>query len=253
MWIDTHAHLYNLTNSGLKETVDEAASNSVQTIVNTATDLATAGKVLQQSDLHTNLFSVVGISPFDIAGVQDSLESDLSALIENDSVIGIGEIGLDHSNPRYPPLVEQEPVFERQLSFGVEHDLPVVIHSRGAEDVALEFCREQSVEKALFHCFTGERHSLTTLIDYDYYVSFSGIVTFKNSPLVPLVKETPLNRIMIETDSPYLAPVPHRGRPNKPAWVSIIGETIARVKEISPEEVAEALQENFCRLFSVTL
>jgi TatD DNase family protein len=127
--------------------------------------------------------------------------------------------------------------------------MPIIIHSRDAEIKVCEMCRASGVKKAMFHCFTGDVTALGKILDAGYFVSFSGIITFKSSPLVECVRYAPLSRIFIETDSPYLAPVPHRGKTNEPAWVGLVGKKVAEIKQMDEDAVAEALRENFFALF----
>jgi TatD DNase family protein len=249
-WIDLHAHLDGIENAGLALILEEAGRANVSTILIAATNLASAAAVARQCSDFPALFGAVGISPFDVKGIQDGWEQKLKAFSQNPRIIAIGEIGLDDSNPRYPSIVSQLPVFEKQLAIAGEYDLPVIVHSRGAENRVAEICNRLGVTKAVFHCFTGDRETLIKILDYGYYVSFSGIVTFSGSvrDLVPIV---PLERIFIETDTPYLAPVPHRGKPNCPAWVGLTGDKVAECKGVTIEVLQKAIEENFERLFRV--
>lgn len=249
-WIDLHAHLDRLENAELAIILEEAGRANVSTILIAATNLASAATVVRQCSANPALFGAVGISPFDVPGLQNGWEQKLRAFSRNPRIIAIGEIGLDDSNPRYPSIASQVPVFEEQLRIAGAYDLPVIVHSRGAENRVAEICSRTGVKKAVFHCFTGDRETLIKILDYGYYVSFSGIVTFSSS-VRDLVPTVPLERIFIETDSPYLAPVPHRGKPNRPAWVGLTGEKVAECKGVEIEVLQKAIAENFERLFKV--
>jgi TatD DNase family protein len=247
-WIDIHAHLDRHSLSEVQAAIDEAALAGVTTILSTATDLTSAKTVVDQCGNFPAIYGAIGISPFDIEGLPPDWEATLRTFFNHPRIVAVGEIGIDDSNPRYPPLDKQLPYFERQLALAAELDLPAVIHSRGAEKKAADICRNIGITKALFHCFTGDTSALTYIIESGYHVSFSGIITFSKQ-VCALVNETPLDRLFVETDTPYLAPVPHRGTTNRPAWVSLVGETVAKCKGITPEALQGAIRRNFECLF----
>jgi TatD DNase family protein len=247
-WIDSHAHLDGLSPHELQRAIEDAALANVTTILSTATDLASAATVIEQCRTHHALYGALGISPFDTRTLPPDWEQTLRNLLKYSRCIAVGEIGIDGSNPRYPPIEEQLPFFEKQLTLANELDLPAVIHSRGVEKKAAEICRSLGVRKALFHCFTGSAEALEAVLEAGYYVSFSGIITFSEA-VRDLVNNVPLNRLFIETDAPYLAPIPHRGKINCPAWVALVGETAATCKDIAVTNLQEAIAENFERLF----
>ncbi len=253
-WIDVHAHLYDLSKEELEATVDRALKNGVHTIVNTATNLTTADTVLCQCKQYESMYGMVGISPFDCeTTLVDSWEKLLTQNAQHPKVIGIGEIGLDDSNPIYPSLNAQKPLFEKQLSIAKDLNVPVALHSRGAESLAVDLLQSHSITHALFHCFTGEKRDLVRLLDAGYFVSYSGIITFKNNPCKELVAYTPLDRLFIETDSPYLAPPPFRGKRNEPAHASIIGDFVAHLKNIPSRQLSEQINSNFESLFNIPM
>ncbi|MCX7725426.1 MAG: TatD family hydrolase [Chitinispirillaceae bacterium] len=249
MWIDAHAHLSSVSSSELKNLLEEAELNNVKYILNTSTNLTDATKVVEQCKENNSLYGTVGISPFDCVTLTTEWREDLKRIAENSKIIAIGEIGLDSTNPSYPSLNLQKKVFEEQLEIGITSGLPMVIHSRGAEKVVLEICKNNGVGDAMFHCFTGSKADAKTIVDAGYYISISGIVTFRNSNLTEVVKSIPLDRLLIETDSPYLSPEPYRGKINHPAWVKFVGEKIAEILAISEELLQENIKRNFMNLF----
>lgn len=251
MWIDSHAHLFDLDENELPELIAEARRESVSTIISTATDIKNSETVISQCKTYSQILGAAGISPFDVKNQASGWQDELRKLLDNPRMIAVGEIGIDNTNPSYPALEEQMPFFREQLVIAREVNKPAVIHSRGTEERAAEICLEMGVKKALFHCFTGNSRSLQKIIESGYSVSFSGIVTFKNSPLADIIKLVPDNRLFIETDAPYLAPVPFRGQKNRPAMVRYTGEKVAAIKGISSEDLQVKLEENFRRLFSV--
>jgi len=247
-WIDLHAHLDELSDSELAGALAEAAAAGVTTVCVASTDLATAAVVVRQCGLHSSLWGAAGISPFSVDSLPDDWEARLRNLLQNDRIIAVGEIGLDETNPKYPPLSLQLPPFERQLEIARKADLPVIVHCRGAESRAALLCRDHGIARAVFHCFTGDSASLSAILAFGYCVSFSGIVTFSPG-LLGRVAEVPLDRLFIETDSPWLSPVPWRGRVNRPCRAAITGEAIAKTLGIAPGKLQEAMTGNFRRLF----
>ncbi|MGD9201431.1 MAG: TatD family hydrolase [Chitinispirillia bacterium] len=253
MWIDIHAHLYDKSDNELTECLENAIDANVSLVINAATSIETAQIVVSQCRKSKLLYGVVGISPFDVKNLNDFWMPELHTLLTNDFIIGVGEIGLDDSNPIYPSMEKQIPILEQQLEIASNLNLPVVIHSRGAEFRVLDLCKNQRITKAIFHCFTGSEDALLKIIDSGYYVSYSGIITFKNSDIEYAAKNTPLDRIFIETDSPYLSPNPKRGKRNEPANVVFVGQKIAEIKKISCEKLMKNLQRNFSKIFNLHL
>jgi TatD DNase family protein len=251
MWTDIHAHLYDYTDEQLTAECREARRCGVAAVINAATSLQTSRRVLSQCAHDICLHATVGISPFDSDNPGAEWPAVLEELAGRDRVVAMGETGLDFSNPRYPPLEKQLPVFERQLEIAAAAGLPVVVHSRGAETRVLQACRESGVRTAVFHCFTGSRADAEAIVGSGHFISFSGIVTFEKSNLADVVRSIPPDRIFVETDTPYLAPMPHRGRPNRPAWVTLVGEHVAALKGCSPAELAEKIAHSVESVFGI--
>ncbi|GBU22037.1 hypothetical protein R80B4_01940 [Fibrobacteres bacterium R8-0-B4] len=141
------------------------------------------------------------------------------------------------------------PVFTRQLEIAKDSDLPAVIHSRGTEKRAAEICRNAGVKKAVFHCFTGDAEALEYIVDNGYYISISGIITYKNSHLRSLIHSIPIDRLLIETDTPYPSPVPHRGKPNRPSFLPNTAAEIAKLLDIDESVLMTALKNNTLTAF----
>lgn len=249
MWIDAHAHLSSVPLSELKKILEEAELNNVIYILNTSTNLTDAIKVMEQCKENKRLCGAVGVSPFDSVNLSAEWKKELRKMLENPYVIAVGEIGLDATNPSYPSFDIQKIVFEEQLDIAINFDLPVVIHSRGAEKEVLDICKSKGIEKAMFHCFTGSKDVAKAIVDAGYYISFSGIVTFRKSNLEEVIRTIPLDRLLIETDTPYLAPEPHRGKINRPAFVKYVGKKIAQLLSINEELLQEKIEKNFRNLF----
>lgn len=251
MWIDSHAHLFDYSHEELIQIINEASERSVSIIVSTATSVNTATDVICHCDKFDTVWGAGGISPFDVLTQPDNWQQKLRELLNHPEMIAVGEIGIDNTNTTYPALDKQLPFYESQLEMAAELNIPAVIHSRGIEKTAIEICKTTGLTKAVFHCFTGDIDSLRKLLDYGYYVSFSGIITFKNALIRDLVSFVPFDRILIETDTPYLAPEPFRGKKNKPSWVSLVGEEVAKLKKIDQNELQTFIENNFRSLFKI--
>jgi TatD DNase family protein len=250
MWIDSHAHLYDYSDKELNDLCTSAVGASLGAIVSTATDLATSKKVISHCVNHPDIFGAVGISPFDCEDLPFDWESILEKNLHERNIIGLGEIGLDTTNPRYPSFDKQLPIFIRQLEIAQHAEMPVIIHSRGFEKNTAEVCRKNGCKKAVFHCFTGDFDAAAAILDNGYYISISGILTFRNAAIRELLPKLPLERLMLETDTPYLAPVPFRGKTNTPLYMSYIGKEAALLLNISPDVLQLQLMANFNRLFN---
>jgi TatD DNase family protein len=250
MWIDTHAHLYDFSDNEIKDLCTSAGSASLGAILSTATNLETSKKVITHCVNHPAIFGAVGISPFDCEDLPCDWKTILEQNLREHNVIGLGEIGLDTTNSRYPSFDKQLPVFERQLNIAKNAEKPVIIHSRGIEKNTAEICRKNGCKKAVFHCFTGDFDAAATILDYGYYISFSGILTFRNAAIRELLPKLPPERLMLETDTPYLAPVPFRGKTNTPLYMRYIGEEAASLLTMSPDVLQSYLKTNFNTLFN---
>ncbi|HMD68396.1 MAG TPA: TatD family hydrolase [Chitinivibrionales bacterium] len=248
-WTDSHAHLYRCDNAALKATVDRARANGVHRILNAATSLSSSRTVVGQCAAYPCLLGAAGISPFDVNDTPPGWEDQLLALFADPRVIAVGETGIDATNPAYPSFELQSSFFEKHLALANRLGRPVIVHSRGCEKCALAMCVSAGVKQAVFHCYTGDAGTLKGIVDAGYFVSFSGIVTFAKSSLASVAACAPLDSILIETDTPYLAPVPHRGKPNQPAWVALVGKKIAEIRKMDEEEFAAAVERNFERAF----
>jgi TatD DNase family protein len=210
--------------------------------------------VLSLVEKHSNLFASVGVHPEH----QDCLEPNVDTLAQyasHDRVIGIGETGLDYYWHKDRPEWQRER-FRVHIRAARETGKPLIIHTRDAAEDTLRIMREEGADAAggVMHCFTETQAVADSALELGFYVSFSGIVTFKNAKQIKEVaKNVPLDRILVETDSPYLAPVPYRGKTNEPAYVRYVANEIAALKGLDIKDVELATTENFCRLFKVAI
>lgn len=256
MWIDTHAHLAELCESEFLLNLDNAKNAGVGGIINIGTNITESKNAIKQAKIiaPVKTFAVVGIAvpeSFDYCGNFEWV-AELENLAKDESVVAIGETGLDFAGKEdYPPIETQRTVFEKHIEIAKKLNKPIVIHSRMAEEKVLEMLISAGIKKAVFHCFTGNAETAKKITDAGFFVSFSGIVTFKRGVLDETVKSVLQDRIFVETDAPWLAPVPFRGKTNEPANVKIVGEKIASILEIDAEKLAEQTKNNTEKFFDV--
>ncbi len=256
-FIDSHAHLdandYDADRDQVLVRAREAGVDEI-ICVGGAGDLATAARTVALAARTPGLYATVGVHPHDVANIEPHWWDELKALATSDpAVVGIGETGLDYYYDN-SPRQRQRDCFGRFLALGRALELPVVCHIRDAHDDARAILREHRAEHigAVIHCFTGTPEDARAYVEMGLYVSFSGIVTFKRSDeLRRAVGCVPHDRLLIETDCPYLAPVPRRGKRNEPAYVVHTAEIVAREAGLSLDALAEVTVANTRRLFSL--
>jgi TatD DNase family protein len=248
VFYDTHCHLdYPDFEADFPAILQRAQQAGIQKIISIGTDLASSRKALQLAERHPNLYATVGWHPCHASEAPGDFRAELREMAQHPKVVAIGETGLDFARP---PETEQEisrwkekqaAVFEQQLEVAAELGLNVVVHQREAMDDVLSVLPKYPTVQAVFHCFVGNPGMLQKVISAGHLVSFTGIVTFKNAEEVRAsVREVPPESFMLETDAPFLAPVPFRGKRGEPAYVRQIAETIASVRQISLDEVSRA-------------
>lgn len=247
MWVDTHCHVYDPgegfdTDSVLRSAREE----NIALMVCVGTGRDTSIRANDIAAANPDVFSTVGLHPHDAV---DGIESILD-LIERDKVVGIGECGLDYYYDHSPRDIQQR-VFAEHIQLAKKHDLTLVIHTRDAwDDTFRVLDSEGAPERMIFHCFTGGPDQARQCLDRGGYLSFSGIITFKNAEDTrDALRMAPRERILIETDSPYLAPVPFRGKPNHPALVSLVGAKVAEVLGVSADVASKITSENALNAF----
>ncbi len=251
MLVDSHCHLdFPEFEGKLADMRAAMAQNGVTHALCISTTLAGFPGVLAIAEQHSNFWCSVGVHP-DTEGAEEATQAELVALAAHPKVVAIGETGLDYFRLQ-GDLEWQRERFRRHIRAAREVGKPLVIHTRAAVDDTLRVMREEDAGKAggVLHCFTESLEMARAAIDMGFHISFSGIVTFKNArDLKEVARVLPLERILVETDSPYLAPVPHRGKVNQPALVKHVAEEVARLRGDSFENIARATSENFFRLF----
>jgi TatD DNase family protein len=252
MFIDSHAHLeMPQFDEDLDEVIQRASQYGVEAIITVGTNLELSKKALQIAHSYPNVYATVGIHPHDASELSDEKLQELRDLAEDPKVMAVGEIGLDFYWNR-SPREKQIEAFRMQIRLARELGKPVVIHDRDAHYVMLSILKEERVEEigGVVHCFSGGLPLAKECIRLNLSISFPGTVTFKNSArLRHVLINIPKERILLETDSPFLAPVPHRGKRNEPALIRYTAEKVAKILKLPVEELASVVRENTKRFF----
>ncbi len=254
--IDSHAHIQGKEYVGeIAAVIQRAGEAGVEKIivVGGAGDMSSNTAAVALAESCANLYATVGMHPHDAKDVGEEELQELKKLAAHPKVIAVGETGLDYYYNHSPREVQRR-VFAHFIRLAEETGLPLVVHERDAAREAVELLRNDGAGKirGVIHCFTGDYEAARDYLDSGFYLSFTGIITFRNAePLREVLRKVPLDRIFVETDSPYLTPVPHRGRRNEPAYVRLVAEMVATVKGINLEEVAHATTRNVQQLFGI--
>lgn len=256
MFFESHAHYDDEAfNEDRDELLSSLFQNDVNYIVNASSNISSSQDSINLSNKYPNLYASVGVHPID---VDEMSESDIDVLRnmckENSKVVAIGEIGLDYHYNRQNNET-QKYWFERQLQLAKENNLPVIIHSREASQECFDIIKKANLSQkrnGVIHCYSGSAEMALEYIEMGFYIGVGGVITFNNArKLIEVVETIPLNKILIETDSPYLSPVPNRGKRNNSHNLIYIAEKIGQIKQISVNKVSKVTSENACTLFSI--
>lgn len=253
MLVDTHVHLDFYETAGeIAAVVQRASGQGVEVLTTIGYDLNSCKRAVELSNSFPNVYAVIGIHPHEAKGASVELLKEVELLAANKKVVGIGEIGLDFFRDHSPREVQRR-VFRQQIDLAKELDLPVVIHAREAYAEILGILDEMQVKRAVFHCFSGGAEMATECLKKDYFLSIAGPVTFKNArQLITVVKDAPLDKLLLETDSPFLAPHPYRGTTNEPSYLPFIARAVAEIKNLSTDAVSVATTRNAFTFFRLT-
>ena len=252
-WIDTHCHLED---ERYPESTDEilrqARDRGVTQFVTVGCDAESSRACLEIASRHDDVWATIGLHPHEAVNGVDEISQLIDVTLADHShrVVALGEAGLDYHYDHSPRDVQRD-AFAAQIALAHQHSLPLVIHAREAWDDTWDvLAAEGTPERTIFHCFTGGPDEARRCLDLGAFLSFSGIVTFKNATdVAEAATICPTDRLLVETDSPYLAPVPHRGRPNRPSFVVDVGEHLARIREVDASELADITTNNARRAF----
>ncbi|KPU27497.1 hydrolase TatD [Caloranaerobacter sp. TR13] len=254
MLIDSHAHLDDKRfDKDRDKIIKSLKNNDIWVVINPGADLASSIKAVALAQQYENIYAAVGIHPHDAKTMDDDTIEVLKSLLKKDKVIAVGEIGLDYHYD-FSPRDIQRKWFREQIKLAKEFNLPIIVHDREAHKDVYDILKEEQdgTLTGVLHCFSGSVEMAKEYIKMGFYISFAGPVTFKNAKTAKeVVKAIDINRILIETDSPYLTPHPHRGKRNEPLYVRYVAAMIAELKDITVEEVARITTENTKRLFNI--
>jgi len=254
MFIDSHAHLDDARFDSDRDSVLQRARDAgVRTIltIGNGSGPDQMGCGIPIAEAHEWIYTSVGVHPHDASKVEERHYAQVEELSRHPKAIAIGETGLDYHYDNSPREVQQE-VFRRQVALAKKLDLPVIVHTREADEDTEAILLEAKSIRGVIHCFTSGDRLADFALRIGFLISFSGIVTFPNAkPLAEIARRIPADRILVETDCPYLAPVPHRGKRNEPAFVAETARFIAALRGMTPDELAAQASANFERLFAI--
>lgn len=254
MIFDSHAHYDDKQFDEDREMVlTHLKDVGVEKVVNISNGWEDLQKTLQLVEKYSFLYAAVGIHPCKVSDLDEERMKQLHELCRRHKVVAVGEIGLDYYWKTDPKEIQKE-WFIRQLKLAKEENLPVVIHSREAAQDTFDIMKKEhaGTTGGVIHCYSGSYEMAKEYVKLGYYLGIGGVVTFKNAKMLKKVAaEIPLEHIVIETDCPYLAPTPHRGKRNTSAYLPLVIQEIAELRQISPEEVETVTYENACRLYSI--
>ena len=248
--IDTHAHIDMAENSD--EIIQNATQNGVKKIIIPSVEEKFFEKIIQIAENHENIYCQLGIFPSEAKTWTNKIEQKIKELEKNPKVVAIGEIGLDYYWDK-SFVDKQKEVFIKQIEIANRLKLPITVHDREAHNDTLEIIdKYNKSSQIVFHCFSGDVDFMKKVVERGYYIAIGGIVTFKKADtLKKVASEVPLDRLLLETDAPYLAPVPYRGKENQPAYIKYTAEEIAKLRGISLEEIAEVTTRNAEKVFNI--
>jgi TatD DNase family protein len=252
LFIDTHAHLdFDLFDEDREIVIQRAIKNGLAAIITIGTDLESSKRSVEIAEKYAMVFAAVGIHPTECADVPDRDFEMIEELAQHEKVVAIGEVGLDYYHMRAPKDVQKN-AFLYQAHLAEKLGLPLIIHNRDSHDDMYALIKEKNISDigGVMHSFSGDQEFLQKILATDLYISFTGNVTFKNSKLDELVAQVPLERLLLETDSPFLTPVPLRGKRNEPGFLIYTAQKIAEIKQVSVEELGKVTTENALRLFT---
>ena len=249
MFTDTHCHIYKEYYENIDEILKRALESNINRVINNGCNRESNKEVLALANTYNNMYVALGIHPESADTYQKEDLTFIEENLSNPKVIAIGEIGLDYHYTKENKTLQIK-LLESQLKIAETHNLPVIIHSREATEDTINTLKKYHV-KGVIHSFSGSLETAKIYIKMGYLLGINGVITFKNSKLKEVIKELPLEHLVLETDSPYLTPEPFRGKPNEPARIKEIATFISELKGISLEELARITNENIMRIFDI--
>ncbi len=250
-YIDSHCHLnYPDFINDQADVIERAHANNVSHMLTICTRLSEANDIIDLCEKYPTIFASIGIHPHEAEKHQlNTLKEDLTPFFKHQKVIGIGETGLDYFYENSPRLAQIKN-FEIHLDLALQQDLPIIVHSRDADDDTISILRNFPQVKGVIHCFSGTQQLASQALSLGFFISVAGIITFKKAEeLRKIIHTIPLEKLLIETDSPFLAPIPYRGKRNEPKNVIEVAKQLANIKQCSIENIAHITSDNFFCLF----
>lgn len=254
MLFDTHAHYDDAQFDADRESLlASLPQTDVGLVLNPGCTVESSRRAVALARAFPHVYAAVGIHPEECGDfVPEHIQLLRQLAKDEPKVVAIGEVGLDYYWPENPPRPLQQEVLRQQMALARELELPVILHDREAHADSMAIIREFPEVRGVFHCFSGSVEMARELVERGWYLSFGGAVTFKNARRAPeVVRAIPIERLLIETDAPYMTPVPHRGKRNDSRYVALVAEKLAQLLERSPQELARISWDNGCRLFGI--
>jgi TatD DNase family protein len=251
--IDSHCHIdFEAFDKNRDEVIADAAKAGVHTLINIGADLLSSQRSAELAKTHDNIFAAVGVHPHDARSADQACLDQIRRLAGGTRVVAIGEIGLDYYRDLSPREVQRQ-AFDQQLQLAVQLKLPIVIHTREAFEETFEIVKQYAFDLpgGVFHCFPGNTSEAERVIELGFVLGIGGVVTYKNSSMATVAAQVPLDKIILETDAPYLTPVPHRGKTNYPAYVRLVCDKVAELRGISAAEVEKITDRTVQKLLGL--
>ena len=246
-FVDTHCHIFKSDYENINEILENASNNHIKYVIDNGSNNQTNKEVLELIKKYPNMYGAIGIHPEDVDGVMPDDIKFIEDNLSNEKIVAIGEIGLDYYYTK-ENKEEQIKLFESQLSLAEKYNIPVIVHSRDATEDTINSLKKFKC-KGVIHSFSGSLETARIYIKMGYLLGVNGVITFKNAKIKDVIKEVGLKNIVLETDSPYLTPVPFRGTQNNPGHVLEIAQFVADLYNISLEELAEQTNKNITNMY----
>ena len=249
MMIDTHCHINDIKyDLDVKEVISRAVESGVEKMICVGTDLKTSEKAIELADKYSEIYATVGYHPHESKEAQKGYLYEFEEMSKNPKVVAIGESGLDYHYNISPENIQKK-IFSEQIELAQDIKLPIIMHNRNSSDDLLSIIESANLEYGVVHCFSENWEVADTLISKNIKLSFTGMVTFVKEPICEVLEKIDLKDFFLETDSPYLAPIPYRGKRNEPSLIKFIAEHIASVKKISSKEIIKQTKKNALNFF----
>ena len=249
MMIDTHCHINDIKyDLDVKEVISRAVESGVEKMICVGTDLKTSEKAIELADKYSEIYATVGYHPHESKDAEKGYLYEFEEMSKNPKVVAIGESGLDYHYNISPENIQKK-IFREQIELAQDIKIPIIMHNRNSSDDLLSIVESTNLEYGVVHCFSENWEVANTLISKNIKLSFTGMITFVKEPICEVLEKIDLKDFFLETDSPYLAPTPHRGKRNEPSLIKFIAEYIADVKQISSEEIIKQTTKNALNFF----